>query len=145
MEEVVAVGRDPVVHGVAGDELGVRHFGADVGLQDGIDVGEEEIVGVEIVGGDFGFEGGEDVEVGGEGFGRIEVVDVAAGPVEALAGYMLDACGVDVLGGEDGFVLWEEVVADDTDDTDVGEEACGQGEVGCRATEHALTLAAGGL
>src|ERR1700728_2478626 len=110
-EEVVAVGGDPVVHGVAGDEFCVGQLGADAGLQDGVDVGEEEVVGVAIGGGNFRFEVGKDVEVGGEGFGGAEVFDVTAGPVKALAGDVLDAGGVDAAGGEDGFVLGEEVFA----------------------------------
>ena len=71
--------------------------------------------------------------------------DVAAGPVEALAGGVLDAGGVDAAGGEDGFVLGEEVFADDADDADVGEEAGGEGEVGGGAAEDAFALAAGGF
>ena len=37
---------DPVVHGVAGDELDAGHGFAHAALQDGIDVGEEEEFGV---------------------------------------------------------------------------------------------------
>ena len=114
-------------------------------MEDGVDVGEEEVVGVEVGGGDLGLKVGEDVEVGGEGLGGGEVFDVAAGPVEALAGDVLDAGGVDAAGGEDGFVLGEEVVADYADYADFGEEAGGQGEVRGGAAEDALALAAGGF
>jgi hypothetical protein len=77
---------DPVVHGVAGDELDVGHGFADAALEDGIDVGEEEEFGVAIGVGNLGLEGGEDVEVGDVGLGFVEVVEVGAFPEEALAG-----------------------------------------------------------
>ena len=69
------MGIDPVVHGVAADELDVGHFFADAALEDGIDIGEEEKLGVAIGLGNFGLEGGEDIEVGDVGFGFIQVVE----------------------------------------------------------------------
>jgi len=65
--------------------------------------------------------------------------------VEALAGDVIDARGVDAFGGENGFVFGEEVFADDANDADLGEEAGGESEVRCGAAEHALAFAAGGF
>ena len=121
---------DPVVHGVAGDELDVGHGFADAALQDGIDVGEEEEFGVGVGGGNFGLEGGEDVELGVVGLGFVEVFEIGAFPEEAFAGGVLDAARVDFARVEDGFLLGAEVLADDGDDANIGEEAGGKREVG---------------
>ncbi len=86
-------------------------------------------------GGDLGGEVGEDVEVGGERVGGVEVFEVGAGPVEGEAGGVLDAAGVDAFAGEDLLVLGEEVFADDADHAGGGEEGGGEGEVGGCAAE----------
>ncbi len=136
---------DPVIHGVAGDELDAWHGFAHAALQNGIDVGEEEEFGVAIGVGDFGLEGGEDVELSVMGFGFVEIFEIGAFPEEAFAGGVLDAARVDVAGGEDGFLLGAEVFADDGDDADIGEEAGGEREIGGCAAEAALAAAGGGF
>ncbi len=96
-------------------------------------------------GGDLGGEVGEDVEVGGERVGGVEVVEVGAGPVEGEAGRVLDACGVDAFAGEDLLVLGEEVLPDDADDAGWGEEGGGEREVGGCAAEDLAGLAVRGF
>ncbi len=121
------------------------NLGANASLQNGVDVGQKEVIGVEIALRNLGLEIGEDVEVGGQRLGGVQILDVAAGPVEALAGDVFDAGGVNATGGKYGFMHGEEVVADHADDANLGEEAGGESEVRGRATQDALTLAAGGL
>ncbi len=134
---------DPVIHGVAGDELDAGHGLAHAALQDGIDVGEEEKLGVAIGVGDFGLEGGEDIELGVVGLGLVEIFEIGAFPEEAFAGGVLDAARVDVAGGEDGFLLGAEVLADDGDDADIGEETGGEREVSGRAARQRSRRPAG--
>ncbi len=112
---------DPVVHGVAGDELRVGHGFAHAALQDGIDVGEEEKFGIAIGVGNLGLEAGEDVELGLERLGLVEVFEIGALPEEAFAGGALDAARIDLVRVEDGLLLGAEVFADDGDDAHIGE------------------------
>ena len=132
---------DPVIHGVAGDELHIGHGFADAALQDGIDVGEEEKLGVAVGVGNLGLECGEDVEIGLVGLGFVEIVEIGAFPEEAFAGGVLDAAGVDLAAVEDGLLLGAEVFADDGDDADIGKEAGGKGEMSGRAAQATLAAA----
>ena len=136
---------DPVVHGVAGDELDIGHGFAHAALQDGIDVGEKEKLRVAIGVGNLGLEGGEDVEFGVMSFGLVQVFEVGAFPEEALAGGVLNAARVDIAGGKDGFLLGAKVLAHDGDDAHIGEEAGGEREVSGRAAQAALAAAGGGF
>ena len=52
--EVVGVVGDPVVHSVAADHFDVRQGFADLELEDGVDVGEEEELGILEGRGDLG-------------------------------------------------------------------------------------------
>src|SRR6185312_5058747 len=110
----------------------------DVGLKDGIDVGEEEIVGVLVLGGNAGREALEDVQLRVEGLRLVEVGDVGAGPGEAFAAGVLDAAGVNAAAGEDGFIFRSKVLADDGDNAHVGEVTGGEGEVGGGSAEAPL-------
>ncbi len=136
---------DPVIHGVAADHLHLRHFAADVGLEDGVDVGEKEVFAVLVGVGDLGREALEDVQLGVEGVGLVEVLHVGAAPEEAFAGNVLDALGIDVAAGQDGFFFGAEVFADDANDADVSKVAGGEGEVGGGAAEAAVATTGGGF
>src|SRR6185312_3345473 len=143
--EVGGVIVDPVIHGVAADEFGSRHFGAHISLKDGIDVGEEEVVGVLVFGGNARREALEDVQFRVEGLRLVEVGDVGAGPGEAFAAGMLDAAGINAAAGEDGFIFRSKVFADDGDNAHVGEVAGGEGEVGGGSAEAPLGLSGRGF
>ena len=121
--------------------LRVGHGFAHASLKDRIDVGEEEKLGIVVGGGDLGLERSEDVQIGVVGLGFVEIVEVGAFPEEAFAGGTFDAACVDLARVEDGFFGGAEVFADDGDDADVGEEAGGEGEVGCCAAEAAFAAA----
>jgi hypothetical protein len=77
---------DPVIHGVAGDQLHAGHGLAHAALQHGIDVGEEEKLRVAIGVGNLGLEGRKDVQLGLVGLGLVQVFEIRALPEEALAG-----------------------------------------------------------
>ena len=136
---------DPVVHGVAGDELDARHRFAHAALQHGIDVGEEEKVGVAIGVGNFGLEGGEDIQLGRARFGFVEIFEVGTFPKKALAGGALDAAGIDITCGKDGLLLGAKVFAYDGDHAHASEEAGSEREVSGRAAQATLAASGGGF
>ena len=84
---------DPVIHGVAAHQPRVAHLPPHPGLQQGIDVGEEEKVGVEKFLRDLRVEILEDVQLGEVGLGFVEVLSVLSRPEERFAAGMLDAVG----------------------------------------------------
>ena len=109
-------------------------------------IGEEDVLGVEEVGGDFGGFLGEYVEVGLDGDGLVEVFDVGAVPAEGLgAAAFFEAGGVDVATFEEGVVLLGPVLADGADEADGGEEGGGVGEVDGGAADDVVALAEGGF
>ena len=65
---------DPVVHGVAEDQLGRRTCSSTCALQHRVDVGQEDVVAVAVGLGDLRREVLEDVELGVQGVGLVEVV-----------------------------------------------------------------------
>ena len=119
-QQLGALDVDPEIHGVAADQGDARHFAAHVELHLGHDVGEEEVFGIFVGGGNFGDEVFKDVEVGEFGLRLVDVFAVLASPVEGFAMGVLDAARVNAARGEDGFVLGGEVVSHDADDTDIG-------------------------
>jgi hypothetical protein len=130
---------DPVVHRVAAGEPDGRHLRADVALEVGLDVAEEEIRLGPVMLGKFGVEVGEDVELGPQSGAVVHVGRVDARPEEGLAsGYALEAGEVDVAGGQEVGVLLVEVISDDPDDADGGEVARGERDVGRSASEHPI-------
>ncbi len=88
---------DPIIHGVAGNELDAGHGLAHAALQNRIDVGEEEKIGVAVNLGDFGLEGREDIQFGVAGLRLVEIFEIGAFPEEALSRRALDATDIDVL------------------------------------------------
>jgi hypothetical protein len=67
---------DPVIHGVAADELCVGHGLADATLEDGIDVSQEEELRVAIRRWDLRLEAGEDIKFGCVGLRLVEVLEI---------------------------------------------------------------------
>ena len=129
---------DPIVHGVAGHQLDGGHGIAHAALQHGIDVGEEEEIGIAIRVGNFGLERRKDVELGVMGFGLVQVFEIRALPEKAFAGGMFNAASVNVAGGKNGFLLGAKVLAHDGDDAHIGEEAGGERKVSCSAAQTTL-------
>ena len=76
--------------------------------------------------GDLGFETGEDVEIGVERLGFVEIFEIGALPEEALAGGVLDAARIDLVRVKDSLLFGAEVLADNGDDAHLGEETCGR-------------------
>ena len=133
---------DPQVHGVQRDEARALALPADVELQRGQDVRQEQDVGVLGRLRELGLEGLEDVEVGLERVARVHVLAVDAAPEERLAALdVLDVVGDHAAAVQDGVLVVAEVVADRPDDADVVEERRGEGEVDGGAAEHALAPA----
>ncbi len=59
-------------------------------------------------------------------FGFIEVVEIGALPKEGLAGGVLDAGGIDLVGIKDSLLAGAEIFANDGDHAHIGEEARGR-------------------
>ena len=115
-------------------------------LKAGLDVAEEERGGLLRGVAELRLEVGEHVELRVERMRRVEVVVVPSAPEErAAARDPLDVCDVDPVVREDAKLLVAEVVADDPDHPDVGEEARSEREVRRRAAEQALARAEGRL
>ena len=134
---------DPVVHGVAADELRVLHGVAHSGLQHRVDVGEKEEFRVVILGRNRGFESFENVQLGAESFSFVDVLAVLASPVKGLPFRVLDATRVDAALVHHGFVFRGEVLTHDGHHAHVGKIAGGEREVSSRAAQDFLALAVG--
>ena len=137
---------DPQVHRVHRDEARVLALLADVELQVGLDVGQEEDVAV--LGGrrELGLEVLEDVEVGAQRRALVEVVVVLARPEERLAARdVLDVVGDGAARAQDGELVGAEVVPDGADGAHLVEERRGEREVGGSSAEHAVARPRGGL
>ena len=91
LEQQVPLRVDPVVHRVAGDELGVLHLVEHAELQLGVDVAEEHVAGVAELGRQLGAELREYAEPRLQRLAAGEVVRVFRLPAERLALRPLDA------------------------------------------------------
>src|SRR5258707_14003758 len=85
LEQQILLALNPVVHRIAGDQLGLFYLIEDVELQLRIDVAEEDVLGVAEFFRDAGLKFGEDTEASLERLAVIEVVGVARLPAERLA------------------------------------------------------------
>jgi hypothetical protein len=139
-EQFGALDVNPEIHGVAADESYSGHFAAHVELQFGLDVGEEENLGVCVSGRNLGGEVFKNIEVGEISLGLVYVFAVLAAPMKCFAGSVLDATGINAATGEDGFVLGSEIFSDDANDPDLGKEAGGEREVGGSTAENLFAL-----
>jgi len=140
----IGLALDPVVHRIEGDQGIPLHLVEDVVLQVGVDVAEKQVPDAPVVGMDLGFELGEDVQLGGQRVRLVQVAVVFARPEERLAAAALDLADIDPVVQEDSEMLIGEILADHRDDSDVGEEAGHQAEVGGGASHHPLRPAEGG-
>src|SRR5579862_5132663 len=112
---------DPVIHGVASREADAVHLVANVGLQSGLDIGEEKEIGVFVFLRNAGLKFFEDVQVGESSLRFVQVVGVGAAPAESLARSAFQAADVDVVATEDLFLLGAEVFADYSNDAHLRE------------------------
>ena len=145
LPQLVGLAVDPEVHGVAGHDAGPLDLLQHLALEDGVDVAEEDDLGAPVADGDLRLEELEDVEVGADRVAGVEVERVPAVPVEGLALRPLQPLEVDGPSVERGELPLPEVVADDPDEVDRGEEGGGHREEGGAAPEHALGAAEGRL
>ena len=114
--ERIELARDPVVHGVAGNELRLPYLFQNVKLDFGIDVRKEHDIRVLIVIDDHRLERGQNIEIGGKGARLVQVVSVFALPVERLSFLLLKTPGIDGLALQELDVLLGEVLADNGDE-----------------------------
>ena len=114
---------DPVIHGVAGHQLHIRHLLAHAPLQHGIDVGQKQKLRVAIRVGNLGLERREHVQLGVVRLGLVQVLEIRTLPEEALARGVLNAARVDVARLEDGLLLGPKVLAHHGDHAHIGKEA----------------------
>ena len=134
---------DPVIHGVAAGQAHAVHLAAHVGLQGGLDVGQEKELGVFVFLRNARLEALENVQIGEIRFGFVEVFAVGSSPAEGLALGALDASNVDSTLEENLFLLGAEVFAHHGHDAHLGEIACGQRKVGCGSGQNFLHAARG--
>ena len=136
-------GLDPEVHRVEGDEAGRRRPRSRTWRWSSrLDVAEEQHLGRAVLLAELRDELGEDVELGVVGVGDVHVVVVVPAPEEGAAALdVLDVDGRDAVRLEHADLVRPEVVADRSDDADVGEEARREGEMARRTAEHPLALA----
>ena len=137
---------DPQVHRVHRHEARLGALLADLALEVGLDVGEEDDVGGRGLRRQRRLEVLEDVEVGLERVADVDVALVAAGPEERLAaGDVLDVVGDHAARAQRAVLLLAEVVAHGADDAGVREERGGEREVHRRAPEQPVALPGLGL
>ena len=79
---------------------------ADIGLQSGLNIGEEQEICIRIFLRDAGLEGLENVKVGVVSFGFVEIVDVRSPPAKGLAFSALQTANVNTVLVENFFLLW---------------------------------------
>ena len=103
--QIFAMAGDPVVHGVAAYHADLRHLLANVALQHGIDIGEKQEFAIFVGRRHLGGKGLEDVQLGVEGLGLVEVLHVRPGPVEAFARGVLQALRIHSATREHGLVF----------------------------------------
>ena len=117
-------------------------LGADLALEVGLDVGEEQHVGGLRLLGELRLEVTEHVQLGVVGVGRVQVELVVALPEEGLgAGDPLDVIGDHAAVLEHVDLGLGEVVTDRADHADIGEEAGSERKMDGGAAEHLLALA----
>src|SRR5208283_5290849 len=121
---------NPVIHGIAAGKAHAVHLAPYVGLQSGLDVGQEQEVGVFVLVGDARLKSLKDIQIREVGFGFVEVVSIGPAPAKCFAAGALDAARVDVVLLEDFLLIGTEIFADDGDDAHLGEVGGGQGKVG---------------
>ena len=137
---------DPEVHRVHRDEPRGRALLAHVALQVGLDVAQEQHLGVARGGRELRLEVLEDVEVRLQRVALVDVAVVAAGPEERLAaGHVLDVVGQHPAVVQDRVLLLAEVVAHRPDDAGLGELRRGEREVHGRAAEQPVAAPGRGL
>ena len=95
LEQQIAFGLDPVIHGIARDQRRGLHLVEHAQLQLGIDVSQEHVAGVPEGLGELGPEGGEHTEPRFQRFATRQVVRVARLPPERFPLGLLDAAQVD--------------------------------------------------
>ena len=144
-EEVVFGDVDPEIHGVGDDEFRARHLVEDVALQTRADICQEDVRRGVVAGGERGREVLEDVQLDAAGFAGVQIPHVFAGPAEGFSGNGLETGEVDVAGFEILDVRGREVVADDADHLDRGEEARTDGSVGRGTAEEIGVFFDGGF
>ena len=91
LQQQVALGVDPVIHGVARDERRLFHLIEHAELQLGVDVAEEEVARIPELGRELGAEVGEHAQTGLEGLAARQVVGVLGLPAKRLARGLLHA------------------------------------------------------
>ena len=136
LEQQIAFPLDPVVHRVAGDERRLLDLVEHAELQLGVDVSEEDILGVAELLGNARPEVGEDAEPGLERLAAVEIVRIARFPAKRLALLPLHPGQIDPALRERGEMGFREVGAHDTHHLHRVENRAGHGEEHRRAAER---------
>src|SRR6202011_5649767 len=108
----------------------------DRALQRGIDIRQKDVLGGLVGLGQARFEFREDIQFRGESRALVHVFVVTSGPEKCFAGGTFESLGVHAAAVKNGRVFVGKVVPYDSDEIDVGEEACGDGKICCRTAQH---------
>jgi hypothetical protein len=138
LRERVGLPLDPEVHRVGDDELRSLDLLENLDLQGGVDVAEQDVVGVEVRLGELGFEIGEHVELRLERDAAHEVRVVAACPAEGLARRALEPREVDVAARKGFEVARRKIVSHDRDDANGRKHRRRVGRIRRRSADHVL-------
>ena len=112
IEQRVTTSRDPVVHGVAGDQFRVAHLLENVELQLRIDVRQKDILGIAIMLRQLRLKGFEDVEVSFQGMGLIQVILVPPFPTKGLTWAALQTTQIDFTSDEKIDMFLRKILSD---------------------------------
>jgi hypothetical protein len=114
-----------------------------IALQIRSDVGQENVFGIAEFLGELGPEFSEDVQFSDERFTLVQVLRIFSGPEKTFAVSAFQAGSVNFAVLENAGIGGREIVAYDTDEIYVGEEAGGYGEICGRAADDAINLSVG--
>src|SRR5690606_35615623 len=128
LEQGIPLPLDPEVHRVACDQTRLADLIQHVELQLGIDVAEEDPLGVPEALGDVRLEVREDAEAGLEGFTGVEVEAVHPRPSEALAGQSGESGEIGIAAAQEAESRLREIVAYHSNHLNVTEAGSGGGK-----------------
>ncbi len=118
LEQQILLTLNPVVHRIAGDQLGLFYLIEHVELQLRIDVAEEDVFGVAEFFRDAGLKVGEDTETGLERFAAVQIVRISGFPAERLALLPFHTRQVDAARRQFLEMIFGKVAPDHADDLD---------------------------
>ena len=139
--QILAMIVDPVIHGVAADQLYLRHLLRTFSCSTGSIFARKRNSLSWYSAGIFGVKRLKDIELGVQRLCFVQVLQVRSTPEKALARNVLDAARIDAAPRQDGLVFRGKVFADYGNDPHIGKVACGQSKISRRSAQAAFCAA----